>query len=623
MSAEDIKAVCELYQLEDNSRNYPRPDFRRVKPKWQSLNRAWNFAFDDANVGLDEAWHIHGLAAASKRRITVPFAFQWPASGVNDRDAHEVLWYETAIIDPRTDEELSAGDRLVLRFGAVDYETRLWLDGAPVGEHTGGHVPFDVDLTDAIAASIDAHKGVGNSAPYMLRVRVRDSPDDLTQPRGKQYWGPKPKDIFYRPSSGIWQSVWLEVLPPSRIADGSGGTVIRATDIETGRIHADVAVLGKYRGYSVELAIGIGDHAFITQRQNVKNTGYAYLSLEPIFCEGARTHPQNEAMARYMNRKNGKNKEIAFWSPEEPFLYTLWLTLYDESGQMVDKVITTIGIRSLDWTSNDATFRLNGVPYFQALVLDQGYWPTSGLTAPTPLHHALDIHAAKSMGFNGCRKHQKVEDPLFLYLADRMGFIVWGEMANAYSFSDRYVERFDAEWRAAVRRDINHPCVFAWTPVNESWGYDALVSNRRQRDHLRAVYFATKTMDPTRPVNENCGWEHVATDLLTFHDYTEAAELKETCSSMTGILGPKSGRPVVVNSKDGGVAGPLLALGAPVICTEFGGVNIRPAEGTDTRSDDWGYHTAEDPDDLLERIRRLMTGIVAGKIVCGFVYTQL
>jgi hypothetical protein len=290
---------------------------------------------------------------------------------------------------------------------------------------------------------------------------------------------------------------------------------------------------------------------------------------------------------------------------------------------MVDKVITTIGIRSLDWTSNDATFRLNGVPYFQALVLDQGYWPTSGLTAPTPLHHALDIHAAKSMGFNGCRKHQKVEDPLFLYLADRMGFIVWGEMANAYSFSDRYVERFDAEWRAAVRRDINHPCVFAWTPVNESWGYDALVSNRRQRDHLRAVYFATKTMDPTRPVNENCGWEHVATDLLTFHDYTEAAELKETCSSMTGILGPKSGRPVVVNSKDGGVAGPLLALGAPVICTEFGGVNIRPAEGTDTRSDDWGYHTAEDPDDLLERIRRLMTGIVAGKIVCGFVYTQL
>ena len=186
-------------------------------------------------------------------------------------------------------------------------------------------------------------------------------------------------------------------------------------------------------------------------------------------------------------------------------------------------------------------------------------------------------------------------------------------MANAYEFSARYVERFDAEWRAAVRRDINRPCVFAWTPVNESWGYAALPSSPRQRAHIRSLYHAARALDPSRPVNDNCGWEHVATDLITIHDYTcNAAALADTCASPAGVLARKSGRDVVVGA---------CAPGAPVICTEFGGVNIRPAEGA--QSDDWGYHTADDPDDLLARIRALMTAIVAGNIVCGFVYTQL
>jgi beta-galactosidase/beta-glucuronidase len=623
MSAAEIKAVRELYHLDDDPGDYPRPDFRRPNLKWQSLNRAWDFAFDDANVGLAQSWQLHGLPTVSKRRITVPYAFQWPASGVGDRAAHEVLWYETGLDDLRTDAERRAGHRLVLRLGAVDYEAALWLDGAPVGSHEGGHVPFDVDLTDAVELS----RLRDIPGQYRLTIRVHDSPDDLTQPRGKQYWGPKPKDIFYTPSSGIWQSVWLEVLPASRIADGSGGTVIRATDVKDGEMHASIAVLGKYRGYSVELSVGIGDLIIARDKQNVKNTGYADITLSArFFWDGAGPLPRNKASAAaaYLNRKNGKDKGIALWSPEEPFLYTLRVTLYNESGDTIDKITTTTGIRCLDWTSGDATFKLNGAPYFQALVLDQGYWPDTGLTAPTPLHHAFDIHAAKSMGFNGCRKHQKVEDPRFLHFADVMGFIVWGEMANAYEFSGRYVERFDAEWRAAVRRDINRPCVFAWTPVNESWGYGALASSARQRAHVRSLYHAARALDPSRPVNDNCGWEHVATDLLTFHDYAEAAALAETCASAAGVLAAKSGRDVVVAAAAGdGPGGPACAPGAPVICTEFGGVNIRPAEGAESKSDDWGYHTAEDPDDLLQRIMSLMTGIVAGKIVCGFVYTQL
>jgi hypothetical protein len=620
MSATEIKAVRDLYGLDDNSTDYPRPDFTRKDLKWVSINGDWDFAFDDTDVGLAQSWPLHGLPAASKRRITVPFTFQWPASGIADRAAHEVLWYETSLADARTEAEVASGRRLVVRFGAVDYEAALWLDGAPVGAHVCGNVPFDVDLTDAVGLS----RGSG-ARRHRLTVRVRDSPDDLTQPRGKQYWGPKPEGIFYTPSSGIWQSVWLEVLPPTLIADGSGGTVIRATDIEGGNIHAAVAVLGSYGGCSVELEVFIGDCVIASDRQKVNNTGYADLTVSASLSEErARTLPRDKWTAPFLDRKNGRDKGIALWSPEEPFLYGLRIKLYNKAEDVIDDVFTTTGIRSLDWTTGDGTFKLNGAPYFQALVLDQGYWPSSGLTAPAAQHHALDIHAAKAMGFNGCRKHQKVEDPFFLHYADRMGFIVWGEMANAYACGGRYAERFDAEWRAAVRRDINRPCVFAWTPVNESWGYGSLASSRQERDHIRSLYYATRAMDPTRPINDNCGWEHVATDLLTFHDYAEAAALTATCSSLAGVLGKKSGRDVLVPLLWGTDAdGPRCAPGAPVICSEFGGVNIRPAAGAVGAEDGWGYHTAEDPDDLLGRIRGLMTGIVVGKIVCGFVYTQL
>lgn len=168
------------------------------------------------------------------------------------------------------------------------------------------------------------------------------------------------------------------------------------------------------------------------------------------------------------------------------------LRLYDEKRGIADKVKTVTGMRSLSYTAGDGSFRLNGRPYFHALVLDQGYWPETGLTPPFQGALRSDIELAKKMGFNGCRKHQKVEDPLFLYWADRLGFMVWGEMANAYEFDAEYVERFNEEWVAAVKRDINHPCIVAWTPTNESWGYPNLGSTSEQRNHLRSLYFTTK-----------------------------------------------------------------------------------------------------------------------------------
>ncbi|KAF1988667.1 glycoside hydrolase family 2 protein [Aulographum hederae CBS 113979] len=637
--------------------SYPRPDFTRPSQPWTSLNGPWTFLFDDTDIGLSHLWHKTGLppsvtvqspldaddershadtitqkiaalpdnliknnvfakSAGSRTHergeIEVPFVFQVPASGVGDGGAHEVLWYERKIKDLRTAKQKKAGERLLLRFGAVDYHASVYIDGQFVGAHRGGHVPFDIDISDAVRGDGEAR----------LTLRVKDSPCDLTQPRGKQYWAPKPESIFYTPSSGVWQSVWMEVVPAARIADSSSGTVLRGDDVEGGKLGVRIAVLGRRAGgerLSVEVEVRL-------EGVLVAKTERKELSREKdniSFDIDMRLPPEKEISS--IKLENG----LALWSPDTPSLYDITIRLYSPTtSTLLDEVQTTTGMRSLNWMSGNGTFLLNNRPLFQKLVLDQGYWPETGMTPPSPVSLKADIELAKAMGFNGCRKHQKVEDPVFLYWADRLGYLVWGEMANAYQFDQDYVERFDQEWMEAVKRDINHPCVITWTPVNESWGYPDLKGDVEQRNHIRSLYHMTKTLDPTRSINDNCGWEHVCTDLSTFHDYSDAPELTTTCATLDGILSTKAGRDVFCapSAKD---TGAKHVSGAPILCTEFGGVNIAvsktesAAEGEEEENRDWGYTTASDPKDLLKRVEGLVMGVVKGGHCCGFVYTQL
>jgi beta-galactosidase/beta-glucuronidase len=332
--------------------------------------------------------------------------------------------------------------------------------------------------------------------------------------------------------------------------------------------------------------------------------------------EDAKTQLGESLLESFDDVRNG----VVLWSPDDPTLYDLVIRLYDGASTLVDTIHTSTGMRDLSW--NDGLLRINNKPHFQALFLDQGYWLETFMTPPSSEALKKDIELAQAMGFNGCRKHQKVEDPIFHYWADRLGFLVWGEMANAYAFSAEYVERFDQEWREAVLRDINHPCVVAWTPVNESWAYTDLANNQTHRDHIKSLYYATKALDSTRPINDNCGWEHVQTDLTTFHDYSDADALTKTCASLEGILGPKANRPMFL-SAIGYTPGSEYNEKAPVICTEFGGINIaREAADADSQRD-WGYTTATDPKDLLKRIEKMMTGIANPGLIGGFVYTQL
>ncbi|KAJ5354604.1 hypothetical protein N7541_005648 [Penicillium brevicompactum] len=602
--------------------SYPRPDFQRTSLNWSTLDGPWSFTFDDKDEGLSSQWHKTSLSETSPREITVPYAFQTPASGINLIEAHEVLWYERRISDIRTPDEKAKGNKLLLRFGAVDYECSIWVDGVLVGGHRGGHVPFDIDVSDAV-----------NGADARLTIRVRDSPYDMTQPRGKQFWGPVPESIFYTPSGGIWLSVWMESVPAARILCGSGGTVLRADDIDGGKLRAKIAVAGRRVGSvaKVEIEARLGGLSVgKVEGELPKDKEFVSLDLGMKMSEAARSE---------LKGKHGDmfgvdgvwHGDVAVWAPEHPVLYDVTIRLFDGSGKLLDEVQTTAGMRSLSWQTGDGTFRLNGKPYFQMLFLDQGYWPDTGITPPSSESLKTDIELAKKIGFNGCRKHQKVEDPRFFYWADRLGFLVWGEMANAYEFGDQYIERFTAEWTEAVKRDINHASIVTWTPINESWAVSALKDDIEQRNHIRALYYLTKNLDPSRPINDNCGWEHVKTDLTTFHDYSDSAELADTCASMPGILGPKGGHDMFSKPIYSGYSGTVMldegaqhTPGAPVICSEFGGVNIAPPKDSAAAGErDWGYTTASDPADFLVRFEKLVTAVVKPGHICGLVWTQL
>ncbi|KAK7970583.1 hypothetical protein PG996_000988 [Apiospora saccharicola] len=641
--------------------NYPRPDFVRPNLNWKLLDdQEWQMLYDDQDLGLSAGWHLQGVpdqvevadASAAgqseaelqklaafpelkevgfarpnathnkKKPIKLPYVFQTPASGWGDNEAHEVLWYETVLNEPRAWNDVEKGLRVLVRFGAVDYETSIWVAGRYVGGHRGGHVPFDVDVTDALTAAANEGKEA------KLVMRVRDSPSDLEQPRGKQYWAPTPESIFYTPSSGIWQSVWMEVVPAARIAGSSEGTVLQSTDIEGGVLKAKVNVVGRRAGakYDVEIESSIGGVSVGKTRQaTLKDKDYVKLDVNmKVPAEQLKQLSAELTGAAPTDNADCWKDGVALWSVDHPTLYDVTIRLYDSTGELLDEVDTYTGMRSINWTTGDGTFRLNGKPIFQTLTLDQGYWPETGITPPSSESLKLDIELTKKMGFNGCRKHQKVEDPRFLYWADKLGFLVWGEIANAYEFSEEYMKRFDAEWTEAVRRDINHPSIIVWTPVNESWAYPSLKDNVEQRNHIRSLYYMTKSLDPTRPINDNCGWEHVNSDLSTFHDYNDAPALEKSYATLESTMGTKlAGRGMFVGPA-GADAGSQHKQGAPVICSEFGGVNIKPKSDEDKATDrDWGYTTASDPQDLLKRIEAIVMAVIKPGHISGVVWTQI
>jgi beta-galactosidase/beta-glucuronidase len=558
---------------------YPRPQLRR--DRWTSLNGEWAFGFDDARAGLAQRWFASTAAelaaGALDQRIVVPFAPQSKLSGIGSDGRHDVVWYARTISRP---DNAKGTDRILLHIGAADYAATVWVDGIQVAEHRGGHTPFSADITDAMGDGVST-----------LVVRVEDDMTALDLPRGKQYWLPQSASIFYTPTTGIWQSVWLEPVSPLHLTE-----LHLTPNVDSGVAELELSLAGNPEGARIELRLSF--------RGEVVRT-------ESLTADGART--DHTLTVRRLNLEApggnvGGWNGVALWSPEQPDLYDLRITVYDSENQVVDELDSYFGMRSVE--ARDGRVFLNGRPYFQRLVLDQGYFPGGVLTAASDDELRRDIELAKELGFNGARKHQKVEDPRWLYWADRLGFLVWGEMANAYAYSRDYVGRITSEWTEVLRRDHNHPCIIAWTPMNESWAVPQLDTNPQQRAHLRALYHLTKSLDSSRLVISNDGWQHAETDLLTLHDYRVGEVVAVNYrDSDEAIAAEAASMPAYVPGSSYG--------GEPILITEFGGVAFAVDGGG------WGYTTAETSDDFLKRYRDLVEALVNTRAVQGFCYTQL
>jgi hypothetical protein len=302
------------------------------------------------------------------------------------------------------------------------------------------------------------------------------------------------------------------------------------------------------------------------------------------------------------------------WSPERPTLLEAIVKLL-AGNEVVDEFSSYTALRSISILRD--RFMLNGRPYLLRMVLDQGYWPDTLMAAPSDEALRRDVELAKEMGFNGVRKHQKIEDPRYLYWADRLGLMVWAEMPAAYRFTRTAIKRTIREWSDAIERDYSHPCVVAWIPINESWGVPELTAMQSQRHAVEALYHLTKTLDTTRPVIGNDGWESSATDIIGIHDYDANTE------HLRQRYGDTQTEQLFDRRRPGGRVLTLDGYphrGQPIMLTEFGGIALE--DGASEASATWGYSSARDVDELADRFEQLMTTVIHIALFSGFCYTQ-
>lgn len=533
---------------------YPRPQF--VRENWLCLNGPWEFSFDTDSFD---------------RTITVPYAYQTRLSGIDIQDFHDVVYYRRSFTLP---EEM-AGKRILLHFGAVDYQCKLWVNGAYALEHTGGHVGFEADITDYLTSS-----------EVTVTLQVEDPAADLEMPRGKQFWERKSSGIFYTRTTGIWQSVWIEAVEAVYLKQA-----FFTPDIDRMAVDVQYELCGEGPAALTATVFFEGKEVAVHTAQDIRGSGTFSIGID------------QQALGKWQFH------EEVVWSPEHPRLFDVVFTV-TAAGRETDRVESYFGMRKVD--IQNGMFMLNNQPYYQKLLLDQGYWEDSLLTAPTDEAFQEDIRLAKEMGFNGVRKHQKVEDPRFLYHADKMGFLVWGEIAAAYAYSRKYVKRMTDEWMDAVLRDYNHPSIVVWTPLNESWGVTDIAVDSQQQSHSAAMVYLTKSLDRTRPVISNDGWEHTCTDLLTIHDYEYRKEvLLERYKDMESILAAYPSRRFMF-------AQGWQYVGQPVLVTEFGGISYKKGDW-----EGWGYSSAVDDEDFADRYYGVVSAMLESPCIQGFCYTQI
>ena len=541
---------------------YPRPQFQREK--WLNLNGPWQFAIDEGDSGREQRWQERESLPGT---IMVPFCPESDLSGVAHKDFIRACWYRRTVA-------LGADwlrGRVLLHFGACDYETTVWFNGVEIGTHEGGYSSFTMDVTRA------AREGE-NTIIVLARSDVRAG----RQPSGKQSQVFASHGCFYTRTTGIWQTVWMEAVPEKYVE-----RLQWLPDPDNGGFHMTAELAPDARGW---LRVRVSF-------QGKEMGGGAW-----------------KAGGRSLSAFVGV-KETHLWSLEDPALYDIEVELETEAG--VDRVASYAGLRKIQWDREGVL--LNGKRVYLRLVLDQGFYPDGVITAPEDGELKGDILRAKAMGFNGARLHQKMFEARFLYWADRLGYLVWDEHGNwGMSVSDgRNMPRFLAEWTELVRRDISSPALMGWCPFNET--------EERATDPacILAAYRLTRALDPTRPVIDTSGWVHCAeTDILDYHDYAQdGAELRANLEAYAAAKDGETFSPGLMPWMKNWRQKMPVRAGQPVFLSEFGGTGWIMGG---IPKDRWGYGgLPETEEEFFRRFEGLVDAALETRGICGFCYTQL
>ncbi|WP_353650842.1 glycoside hydrolase family 2 TIM barrel-domain containing protein [Nakamurella sp. A5-74] len=484
---------------------YPRPDFDRSY-RWLSLNGTWEFS----------------PTGGEPTSIVVPFAWETAASTVR-RTWLEQAAYHRVVVAPSEWRDR----RILLHFGAVHHRATVYLDGELVGTHTGGYTSFSFDVTDVLRLG----------APAELTVEVDAPADKRFIPHGKQRSIPRNDfdGCSFTPSSGIWQSVWLESPGRTYIRSasirGDSLTGFDITGVLTGDAPAEAVVFAQVDGHIIALTADRAGHF----------AGRIELDQPRL------------------------------WSPDDPHLYTVQFTVGE--GAAADRVLATAGLRHIE-TRGEQLY-LNGQRLYIRGVLDQGYWPETGITAPDEQALVRDLELAREFGFNLSRKHIKFEEPRWLHHADRLGMLVWAEPPGPSRYTPASAAAVEAMIPEMVERDGNHPSIIVWGLYNEEWGLDWDIPGSHERAAAAAhAYDTLHQLDDTRPIVENSGWAHIKTDLVDWHYYD--VDPQKWANNLTALASGEAESFEVLLGPDFAVDKSLYGndtfprSGVPILNSEFG-----------------------------------------------------
>lgn len=554
---------------------HPRPQF--VREEWLNLNGPWQFEIDHGDSGVERGLVQSELSG----EILVPFAPESEASGIAHTDFMAAVWYRRTVQIPST----WADKRVLLHFGAVDHDATVWVNGQEVVRHRGGFTPFSAELDGVTAGEI-----------VTMVVRARDSRDGV-QARGKQVTKYANYGCEYTRTTGIWQTVWLEAVPPVHLRRPKITPLLADSSF-------DVAVPLSRNLPGATLRVSVSDENGEASTRSIR----ADLDLTP-----------SVRLAIPADR-------VRVWSPEDPHLFDVVIELIDREGVLLDRVVSYAGLRSV--AIDGQRVLINGVPVFQRLVLDQGYYPESLMTAPDDDALVRDIRLSLAAGFNGARLHQKVFEERFLYHADRLGYLVWGEFGDWVNLPNlgeaSQTASFITQWLEVLERDYSHPSIVGWCPLNET---QREIDDRIHTldDVTRGMFLATKQADGSRPVLDTSGYSHRVpeADIYDSHNYYQ--DPAEFATLMAPLA---EGRPFINVSHVGEKAISVPYRGQPYFCSEFGGIWWDPEEAsaaidTDTALS-WGYgERPRTEDEMQERFAGLVGVLLDIEQTFGYCYTQL